>query len=178
MYQELSYAYNDTRKQNVSIGIKINDLKIDITPGIKQSKNTNYYSIYKSKSDSWTQTNIALHNQQISESGRTSEIKLLKIWRELHNLEFPSIYLEYLLKNEVLLNKVKSNNNPRYLGENFFYSLTELAKDTCNSLYARVIDPSNSNNIFSELINSQAKQKIIQQAKNSINASHWYDIVY
>lgn len=171
MYQELSYAYNDTRKQNVSIGIKINDLKIDITPGIKQSKNTNYYSIYKSKSDSWTQTNIALHNQQISESGRTSEIKLLKIWRELHNLEFPSIYLEYLLKNEVLLNKVKSNNNPRYLGENFFYSLTELAKDTCNSLYARVIDPS-------ELINSQAKQKIIQQAKNSINASHWYDIVY
>ena len=89
----------------------------------------------------------------------------------MHNLEFPSIYLEYLLKNEVLLNKVKSNNNPRYLRENFFYSLTELAKDTCNSLYARVIDPS-------ELINSQAKQKIIQQAKNSINASHWYDIVY
>ena len=99
MYQELSYAYNDTRKQNVSIGIKINDLKIDITPGIKQSKNTNYYSIYKSKSDSWTQTNIALHNQQISESGRTSEIKLLKIWRELHNLEFPSCILNLSLVN-------------------------------------------------------------------------------
>lgn len=96
----------------------------------------------------------------------------------MHNLEFPSIYLEYLLKNEVLLNKVKSNNNPRYLRENFFYSLTELAKDMGNRLYARVIDPSNSNNIFSELINSQAKQKIIQQAKNSINVAHWYDIVY
>ena len=69
-----------------------------------------------------------------------------------------------MLKNEVLLNKVKSNNNPRYLRENFFYSLTELAKDRGNPLYARVIDPSNSNNIFSELMNSQAKQKIIQQA--------------
>ena len=73
---------------------------------------------------------------------------------------------------------MKSNNNPSYLGKNFFYSLTELAKDTCNPLYARVIDPSNSNNIFSELINSQAKQKIIQQAKNSIKASDWKDIVY
>ncbi len=176
LYEQLSYRYNDVRKQNVSIRIKINNLKIDITPGKKQLGNTNYYNIYKSKSDSWAQTNVTMHNQQISNSGRTSEIKLLKIWRELHNLEFPSIYLEYLLKDKILLDKSKT---PSYLVDNFHYALKELAKEgNDNPLYSRIIDPSNSANVFSELINYQEKNEIIRQAKESINKLYWKDIVY
>jgi hypothetical protein len=175
MYKKLSNVYS-ARKQNVSIGIEIDNLKIDITPGIKQLGNTNYYNIYKSKSNSWTQTNITLHNQQISNSGRTSEIKLLKLWRELHNLVFPSIYLEYLLKDKILLNKSKT---PSYLVDNFHYALKELAKEgNDNPLYSRIIDPSNSANVFSELINYEEKNKIIRQAKESINKLYWEDIVY
>lgn len=176
LYKTLSSKYSNIRKQNVSIGIKVNDLKIDITPGIKWRGNTNQYSIYKSKSETWSKTNITLHNREISESGRTSEIKLLKIWRELYRLDFPSIYLEYLLKDHILLGKNKDAN---CLEVNFIHTLNELAKeDSLNPLYFRIIDPSSSNNIFSDLINSQAKQNIIQQARKSTNERCWNNIVF
>lgn len=121
------------------------------------------------------QTNVHLHNRQISESGRISEIKLLKIWRERNQLEFPSIYLEYLLKDKILRDKNKSDTA---LAANFNYTLKQLARENGNPLYCPVVDPSNSSNIFSDLISLQEKQKIIQQAKRSIDMRYWEHIVY
>ena len=79
-----------------------------------------------SKKDTRKQTNIQKHINDISNSGRTNEIKLLKIWRELNRLEFPSIYMEYLVI-KILSGKSKSEDA---LENNFRYLLSELAKDT------------------------------------------------
>jgi hypothetical protein len=46
-----------------------------------------------------------------------------------------------------------------------------------NPLFSKIIGQSNSNNIFSDLINLQAKKEIIRQARKSIHASNWSDIV-
>jgi len=82
-------------------------IEVDVTPARRQSHLSNDHSLYLSKTGTWKQTNIKKHIADISNSGRVSEIKLLKIWRDLHRLEFPSIYIEYLLVNEILAYKPK-----------------------------------------------------------------------
>jgi hypothetical protein len=82
------------RKQNVSIGILANGYSIDLVPGKRQSQWGNDHSLYKSKTQSWTQTNVSKHVSYVQNSGRVDEIRILKVWRQLHQLEFPSFFLE------------------------------------------------------------------------------------
>jgi hypothetical protein len=176
LYQYLkNKGYQNVRKQNVSSRITLYGLEIDITPATKQPGNTNDHSIWKSKNNTWQKTNIQRHITDISQSGRTNEIKLLKIWRELNKLEFSSIYLEYLLINNILLNRSKDATN---LGDNVWHALNELSKDSGNPLSARIVDPANSNNILSDLLNQAEKNKIINAAKIASGQSNWGQIVW
>lgn len=175
LFAKLNNTYSSVRKQNVSVRINLNGLEVDITPARKQNGNTNYHNLYLSKSDSWTQTNIQKHITDISQSGRTNEIKVLKIWRELHQIDFPSIYLEYLLVNNILLNKSKEINS---LGDNVWHAFNELAKTQGNPLTARIIDPANSNNILSDLLTTAEKNKIITQAQTANRQTNWNQIIW
>jgi len=174
LHNHLKGKYNPVKKQNVSFRIKIGDLEVDITPARKQSGNTHDHWLYVSKLDTWKQTNIQKHINDISGCGRLNEIKLLKIWRELNSLDFPSIYLEYLTIS-VLLGKSKDASK---LADNFIFLLRELAKDTNNPLYSRIVDPANSNNILSELLTVTEKKTIISTAKISAGQQYWANIVW
>ena len=175
LFRKLSSSYSSVRKQNVSVRIELNGLEVDITPARKQTGNGNYHSLYVSKSGSWTQTNIQRHITDISQSGRTNEIKVLKIWRELHQIDFPSIYMEYLLVNNILLNKSKNLDS---LGDNVWHAFHELAKTQGNPLFARIVDPANSNNILSDLLTSTEKNEVIKKAQIAINQNNWNQIVW
>lgn len=174
LYSKLKGKYANVRKQNVSFRILLRDLEVDVTPARKHIKSANYHWLYVSKKDTWQQTNIQKHINDISQSDRTNEIKLIKIWRELNKLDFPSIYLEYLMVSNVLLNKSKDINN---LSDNISYILTELAKDIDNPIYSRIIDPANTNNILSDLLAQTEKTKIINTAKMAIQ-SNWNQVFY
>jgi len=174
LHNHLKGKYNPVKKQNVSFRIKIGDLEVDITPARKQSGNTNDHWLYVSKVVTWKQTNIQKHINDISGCGRLNEIKLLKIWRELNSLDFPSIYLEYLTIS-VLLGKSKDASK---LADNFIFLLRELAKDTNNPLHSRIVDPANSNNILSELLTVTEKKTIISTAKISAGQQNWANIVW
>lgn len=175
LFKKLNSSYSSVRKQNVSIRINLSGLEVDVTPARKQTGSTNDHWLYISKLDTRKQTNIQKHINDISQSGRTNEIKLLKIWRELNQLDFSSIYLEYLLIDNILLNKSKDANS---LADNFWYALGELAKDADNPLFSRIVDPANSANILSDLLNQTEKNKIISKAKVSAAQSNWNQIVY
>jgi len=162
------------RPQNVSFRVSLNGLEVDVTPARKHPGYTDYHSLYISKEQTWKQTNVKKHNADISQSGRTNEIKILKIWRELNRLEFPSIYLEYLIVNNVLLNKPKDLNS---LGDNVWHILTELAKTQNNPLFAAIIDPANSANILSNLLTISEKNKIMTQAQVAIRQQNWNQII-
>lgn len=174
LYDKLSSNYTNTRKQNVSVRININGLEVDITPARKQTGSIHDHWLYVSKSSTRKQTNIQKHIIDVSRSGRTNEIKLIKIWRELNKLDFPSIYLEYLLINNILLNKSSDISN---LGNNVWHVFTELAKDYDNPLSARIVDPANSTNILSDLLSQTEKNKIISLAKIALSKSDWNQIV-
>ncbi len=174
LHSTLASKYRNARKQNVSVRINLGGLEVDITPARKQPNSINDHWLYVSKLDTRRQTNIQKHITDVSLSGRTNEIKVLKVWRELNKLDFPSIYLEYLLINNILLGKSKDVNN---LGPNAFYTLNELAKDTGNPLFSRVVDPANSTNILSDLLNDAEKRKIIARAKIASAQQNWGNIV-
>lgn len=172
LYDELKIHYINVRKQNVSCRITIWwELEIDITPARKLPWNTNDHIIYSSKSNTWTKTNIQQHINDIRNSWRLKEIKALKIWRELHNLDIPSIYLEYLI---IDILKWKSRVE---LANNVLYVLWELWKKESNPLFKTIIDPANTNNILSDLLNKQEKKTIIFVAKQSINEQFWHNII-
>lgn len=167
---ELSEIYNclydfitkkniSARKQNVSIGINYQNYKIDLVPARRQDQFSNDHSLYKRKSNTWTKTNIDKHISRVRNSGRIDEILALKIWRSLHKLEFPSIYLESFVI-ESLYGKTKGD-----LGNNFIYLLEDI-RDNLST--RRVLDPANSNNVLSDELTIEEKKALSFHANNSL----------
>ena len=187
LHECLKVKYGSVRKQNVSIrvtimpGFGIPPLEVDITPARKQAGNTNDHSLYVSKQNSWKQTNVKKHIDDILNSGRTNEIKLLKIWRGLNRLDFPSIYLEYLTI-DILSGKRRCESSyydyHDILEQNFIYVLSELAKTDDNPLLKKKGDPAHSGNILSDLLTQEEKGRIYRQAGSAISKSSWSDIIY
>jgi hypothetical protein len=82
------------RRQDVSIGVRVNGTAADLVPGRVQAGFVNYHSLYRRKKRSWTQTNVSLHVSTVKDSGRVAEIRAIKVWRSLRQLDWPSFYLE------------------------------------------------------------------------------------
>lgn len=169
LYDNVVFHKITARKQNVSIGVKYGGHSIDLVPGKKHLGNTNDHSLYRSKVDAWTKTNINNHINLVKNSGRLSEIIALKIWSKLHKLDFPSIYLE-LTVIEALYNKNK--NQP---ANNFITILEYLSDSFVNKT---IVDPSNSNNIISDDLYKFEKEAIAKIAKESRNSRSWGDIIW
>ncbi|MBD7971238.1 nucleotidyltransferase domain-containing protein [Paenibacillus gallinarum] len=157
------------RKQNVSIGVNIYGKQIDLVPAKKRSGNTNDHSLFLSKRETWIQTNVIEHINMVKNSGRATEIVLLKIWRKLHKLDFPSIYLE-LTVIEAL--KGISKDTP---ANNFLLLLDYLRDEFIDK---RVVDPANSNNIISDDLYRYEKEAIQKKARDSRSQKYWEKIIW
>lgn len=158
-----------TRRQNVSIGIKCDDLDVDLVPGRILSGYKNFHSLYSSKKDSWLQTNIDLHVNTVVNSGRQDEIVATKIWRELHALSFPSIYIEL-----TVLQALKYKNKYQ-VSTNFWTVLEFLASGFVSN---KIIDPANTNNVISDMMSKSEKEIIQKKAATTLKASKWEDVIW
>ncbi len=173
MYESLyQYVLNQgwaPRKQNVSIGIQYAGAKIDLVPGRIQDGYLNYHSLYKSKQGSWTQSNIDLHISTVRNSQRAREIRAIKIWRNLHNLEFPSFYLEL-----VVIEAIKYQPTTA-LSQNVLKALTFISESITTS---RILDPGNTNNVISDDLTFTQKYAFSTAAANSLRATDWNQIIW
>lgn len=168
LYNYLVHSGIDARKQNVSIKIMYGGKKVDLVPAKRQGQFGNDHSLYKRKSDSWIKTNINTHISKVRNSGRRGEIIALKVWRENHNLEFPSIYLE-TFAIDALYGKPFNEK-----AENFLF-LLQIIKDTITT--RQIIDPANSNNILSNELTLYEKGLLAKQAECSLKERYWKDII-
>ena len=157
------------RRQNVSVGITYNGAKIDLVPGRVQEGYYDYHSLYLNRQNSWTQTNVRLHINRVVNSKRIDEIRAIKIWRNLHNLEFPSFYLELTVLNAL------SGRSTSNLAQNVLAVLHYLETSFQT---ARVEDPANTNNIISQDLTAAEKWAIAEQARRSRQASNWEQIIW
>jgi len=105
----------------------------------------------------------------VNNSGRRNEIIALKVWRENHRLEFPSIYLETLAIDAL------SGRSSSDTASNFSYLLRYIG-DNIGSL--RVVDPANSNNILSDDLTAGEKRILSTQAQKSLTEQYWEQIIW
>ena len=162
------------RKQNVSLGIKgllynYIPIDVDIVPAKQHAINSNYHSLYKSKQDSWIQTNVKGHIDLSKNSGRRDFIKLIKIWRECHKLEFPSINLELSV-----LEALKGYSYYISL-ERGFNIIMEYFVDSF--VYSKIVDPYNTNNIVSNDMTDNDKLLVKEKAKQTFSTM-WRNIIW
>lgn len=157
------------RKQNVSIRVTVNSNSIDLVPGRRQSQWGDDHSLYRSKAQSWIQTNVAKHISYVSGSGRIDEIRILKLWRSLHQLEFPSFFLEMATIDALSYSR---NGN---LAANVWKVLEHLRDNIQTVQY---VDPANTNNVVSDDCTIFEKAAIATKAASSLTESNWGRIVW
>lgn len=157
------------RKQNVSIGVRHWNTDVDLVPAKKRPGNTNDHSLYISKRDTWTQTNVIKHINTVRDSGRFVEIVLLKVWRKLHGLDFPSIYLELTVLEAL---KGRNKSDPA----NNFLAVLEFLRD--QFVEKTIVDPANTNNIISDDLYKYEKEAIRKKAQESRNQRYWKYIIW
>lgn len=156
------------RKQNVSIGVTINGTRGDLVPGKGQAGNQNYHSLYLSKRNSWTQTNVSLHVDTVRTCGRQREIRAVKIWRMLQGVDFPGIYLELFVIGAL------SGRSRTSLAENVLHALRAVGTSLAST---RVVDPANTNNILSDDLSKAEKEHIAALASRSAAQQYWENII-
>lgn len=168
----LTTAGFSTRNQRVSVGITINGMNVDITPGQQQPGfyNTDH-SIWKNRQSTWTKTNVDTHIKTVTASARISEIKLAKIWRNCHGFDFPSFYLE-LVVIEALTNFWDSSLAARYI------RILDYVANRFQS--ARFVDPANSANIISEDLTIAEKATVANRAAQSLRdlQADWRQVLW
>lgn len=169
LYNRMLDEQISVRKQNVSIGVTYQGKKVDLVPAKRQGQYGNDHSLYRRKAGSWTKTNIDTHISRVRQSGRITEITALKIWRENHNLEFPSIYLECFAIDSLYGHSL---NAP---ADNIMHLLRDIRD---NIQTRRVIDPANTNNILSEELTQMEKKALSNAAQQSLLAPYWGEIIW
>lgn len=173
LYEDV-YAFADRqgwapRRQRVSIGLRVSGYKIDLVPARVHEGDVQYHSLYVRQENSWRQTNVQLHVDQVSQSGRTEEMRVLKIWRTLHGLDVPSFYLEL-----ALLEALKWRRHGD-LANNVSFAL-EFLRDSFEGL--RIVDPANSNNVISDSLSAAQKRVIAQAAGRSRQEPYYSGVVW
>jgi hypothetical protein len=157
------------RAQNVSIGVTIQGTRGDLVPGKVQAEYQNYHSLYLRKRDSWVQTNVSLHIQVVRNSGRLNEIRAVKTWRLLRDLDFPSLYLE------LFTIKALTGCSRTELADNVLHALRTIGTSIAST---RVEDPANTNNVLSDELTVQEKRRIAGLAAQAAQERYWRDIIW
>jgi hypothetical protein len=156
------------KHQNVSINVKVNGYSVDLVPAKRQDIYGNDHSLYRSRADTWTKTNVVTHIGYVLQGGRLNESRILKLWRNQKGLEFPSFYLELTVINALAGQYIGSlSTNVWKIFEYLRASFTD----------ARVVDPANTNNIISDDLTVAERGKVKAAAAQAQGASDWNQIV-
>lgn len=155
------------KKQNVSINVRVNGYDVDLVPARRQDGYSQDHSLYRRKADTWTKTNVATHIRDVSQSGRTQEIRIVKLWRNQKGLDFPSFYLELTVINALSGARGSLSQN--------VWKVFEYLRD--NFPNARVVDLANTNNVISDDLTAAEKASVRAAAVRALAASDWNQIV-
>jgi hypothetical protein len=171
IYGTLAQRLQDTgytvRRQNVSLNIRVGMIDVDLVPAKRQDNTSEDHSLYRRKADTWTKTNVIKHISYVRAGGRIAETRVLKLWRDQHQLDFPSFYLEMVA---ILALTGKWGG----LSDNIWTVFQYLRDSFVN---ARFVDPANTNNIISDDLTANEKSAIRVAATRALAASNWSQIV-
>ena len=146
------------RRQNVSIGVQVDNVKVDLVPARKHS-GADYHSLYRSRQDGWIKTNVAQHIRIVRGSGRGTTVRATKVWRSNRGIRLPSFYLEL-----AVLRALRKQPRQGTAGE-LRLVLEFLAEAFVD---AEFVDPANDQNIISSDLTLRQKREVASQAHSSL----------
>jgi hypothetical protein len=168
VYETLSMAGYKINPKTVSLQLPYEGgFHIDVVPGRAQDYTYRYATLYKNGEDSTMQTSLKVHIETIRDSDTRPIIKLLKLWKVRHSLDWKTFALE-----QTVIRALKGQHKDDY--SVCLIKVFEFIRD--NILNIRIVDPANSNNIIE--IPYQTRIMLHQAAVNSLNASDWSYIVW
>ena len=160
-------GYTPTR-QNVSINVRVSGYSVDLVPGKRQNSYGDDHSLYRRKADTWTKTNVVTHINHVTRAGRLGESRIIKLWRNQRQLDFPSFYLELTVIDAL------SQQFSGTLSDNV-WKVFQYLRDRFP--ITRVVDPANTNNIISDDLSAAERTKIRAAVEQTLKASNWGQIV-
>jgi hypothetical protein len=162
----LKQAGYTPRRQNVSVGIRVNGYDVDLVPAKRQNSYTTDHSLYRRRADTWTKTNIDTHITTVRAAGQSDAIRILKLWRNQKGLDFPSFYLELTVINALA-------GRGGALAQRVVEAL-EYLRDRFED--ARLVDPANGANLISDDLTA-AEKRAIRIAATAALAGPWEGLV-
>ena len=159
LYQLAGSEELNPRRQNVSIGVQVSGVKVDLVPARKHSGKSDH-SLFLNRTRGWTKTNVDRHINLVRSSGKSPAIRAAKIWRANHGLEFPSFYLELAVMHAL------KGKGSRGAGDELASVLEFLAGDFPQTKF---IDPANQSNVISSDLTANEKREIARRAKASLD---------
>lgn len=156
------------RRQNVSVNIRVNGYSVDLVPGHRQNVETADHSLYVSKHGTWIKTNVQKHIAYVRAARWQDETRILKLWRNQQELDFPSFYLE------LAVIRVLGTQSTPYLSANIHAVFEHLRGPFWQ---ARFLDPANSNNVLSDALSEAEKRTVAAAARTAIGGAPWKQIV-
>ena len=159
------------RRQNVSIGVEVSGVKVDLVPA-RQHTGKNDHSLYLSRRQGWTKTNVDRHISLVRGSGKSATIRATKIWRSNRGLHFPSFYLELAVLRAL------QGREPQGTADELKLVLEFLAGDLPG---AEFVDPANNANSISSDLSPEEKQEVARQAGATLDRvrnGQWEKVVW
>lgn len=167
LFKKMTEKGYGPKRQNVSIKVKVNGYSVDLVPAKRQAILGDDHSLFRRKADTWTKTNVTTHINYVRQGGRIYETRILKLWRNQKNLDFPSFYLELTAINALSGHIGTLSGN--------VWKVFEYLRDTFPN--ARVVDPANTNNIISEDLTVAERATVKAAAAQALQAKTWGEIV-
>lgn len=145
------------------------DFHIDVIPGKESSKDSQYAYLYNRKTGGRFQTSIKIQINYVQNSRRQDAIRLMKLWKKRKNVPIKTFILEQMVIEGC--KALSRNTLEPQLDATFEY-----IKD--NITTKKIFDPANSQNIISNEISIEQKNRIRKLASQAINADKWSQIFY
>ncbi len=145
------------------------DFHIDVIPGKFSSKDENYAYLYNNKTGGRFQTSIFVQVNYVKKSKREDVIRLMKLWKKRKDVPIKTFILEICV-----IEGCKGYD--RSILESQLLAAFEYIRDNIQN--TRIVDPSNSNNIISDDLSIEQKNRIRRLADQAIKAQNWNQVFF
>ncbi|MHA2009719.1 MAG: hypothetical protein ACXADW_05980 [Candidatus Hodarchaeales archaeon] len=145
------------------------DFHIDVIPGKFSSKDENYAYLYNNNTGGRFRTSIYVQVDYVKKSGRQDAIRLMKLWKKIKKVPIKTFILESCII-EGCKGLDRSKLEPQLLTA-FRY--------LCDNIQnVRIVDPSNSNNVISDDLSREQKNRVRNLAIQAIEAQYWRQVFF
>jgi len=140
-----------------------NEFHVDVIPSIQDVNNSDYSYLYNCYKKKKIRTSMTKHIDEIEKYNRRDVIKLLKLWKYRRNVPIKTFLLE------VMIHLACYNLTRNALS----VQLEKALKYISNNINREFYDPANRENIITEYLIPQEREKIRKEALKAINREYW-----